>query len=169
MTDRPFRLRVLDGLTDCLAAIAAEEGVYTYTLANAVFRGRNLFGDDDPETMVSILEPPIGEDQLTAGEDGTSSTGAWVLHVQGFVKDDHDNPTDPAHFLMADCKRALILQRQRVYEKGAGQNILGMEGRVTDIKVGSGVVRPPDEVSDKAYFWLPITLGLVEDLDDPFS
>lgn len=48
-------------------------------------------------------------------------------------------------------------------------NILGMGGLVTDLRISHGVVRPPDEVSGKAYFWLRLTLVVVENLLDPYA
>ena len=47
--------------------------------------------------------------------------------------------------------------------------ILGLGRQVTKLYIGPGVVRPPDEVSAKAYFWLTITLDLAEDLEHPYE
>jgi hypothetical protein len=41
--------------------------------------------------------------------------------------------------------------------------------QVTKITTGIGTVRPPDEVSAKAYFWLLIVLEIVEDVTDPYT
>lgn len=162
----PFRLRVLIALTDVLGAIVrAGEIPYGYDLSAAVFRGRDLFGDDDPLPMLSILESPSPADANMQGNGGASSSGDWELIVQGFVQDDPQNPTDPGHYLMADVKRVLAAERA----KGADFDILGMGGKVTDLRWGSGVVRPSDENSARAYFWLSVTLGLVENQTDPFA
>jgi hypothetical protein len=47
--------------------------------------------------------------------------------------------------------------------------IFGLGNFVIGMRIGSGVVRPPDEISAKAYFWLTITLDMVEDLADPYE
>ncbi len=160
----PFRLRVMKALTAALEEInpAAD---YQFDLTGKVFRGRDIFGDSDPLPMVSILEAIEEQAQITAPQAGPTSTGPWELLIQGFVEDDFQNPTDPAHRLMAEVKKRLVQERIRDRQ----YNILGMNGQVTDLKISHGVVRPPDEVSGKAYFWLRLTLVVVENLQDPYA
>lgn len=160
----PFRLRVLKALTATLEDITSDNG-YRFDLKGKVFRGRDIFGDSDPLPMVSILEAIEEKAQLPAPHAGHQSTGPWELLLQGFVEDDYLNPTDPAHALMAEVKRRLAEERKRDRHYA----ILGMDGKVTDLKMSHGVVRPPDEVSGKAYFWLRLTLEVVENLADPYS
>lgn len=163
----PLRLRILKALTASLelTEYVYDDAVPMQTLEGAVFRGRTVFGDDDPEVMLSILEAPIPVDQVGSAPDNTASTGDWELLVQGFVQDDFNHPTDPAHFLMAATKVRLA------YEKARNRDfdILGLGNHVTDLRFGAGVVRPPDEISSKAYFWLNVTLEIVEDLSKPFE
>lgn len=163
----PLRLRILKALCASL-----EQTEYQYddtipmqTLEGAVFRGRVIFGEGDPEVMLSVLEAPIPVDQIEGAPDNVASHGDWELLLQGFVQDDFENPTDPAHFLMAAAKVRLA------HEKGRNKDfdILGLGNHVTDLRFGAGVVRPPDEISSKAYFWLNITLQIVEDLSKPFE
>lgn len=162
MTD-PFRLQVQKALSDILEEINPTDNYWhdltpTIEVPQRVFRGRVIFGEEDPIPMVSILEVPVPIDPIN--EPSTSPVGAtqWELILQGWVKDDKQNPTDPAHFLLADVKRRLAIEKSR----DRGNNILGLGGRVDDLRMGSGVVRPPDDISAKAYFWLNVTLGLVE-------
>ncbi len=162
--DYPFRLRVLRALTGCLQQITPANG-YKSDLSNAVFRGRIQFGDKDPLPMVSILEPPIPNDAHDSPRGAGMNHFDWLMVIQGFVEDDHKNPTDPAHVAMADVRQALAKERQ----KGLRDNdIFGMAGRVDDIVIGIGVVRPSDEISAKAYFWLNLTVKIVEDMADPY-
>lgn len=182
----PFRLRVLKNLTTSLQGITKENG-YNHNLApdsewpeGKVLRGRDIYGESDPLPMVSILEPPLPIDQLRSPLRSSSSTGEWDLLIQGFVDDDKINPTDPAHMLMADVKKCLIKERMRTLPQsagspnpfGMGRNIVEGVGRgniITDIIIGPGVVRPAElGVSNKAYFWLTLTLKIAEDMDDPF-
>lgn len=164
MATDPFRLRVLKGLT---TAIEATELLDGSTLTGKVFRGRGQFGAGDPIPMVSILEAPAALDQTPAPEGSTYSSGEWELLIQGWTKDDKTHPTDPAHGLMAAVKKTLAAERKKTTPPI--DNALGMTGMVTNIRISPGVVRPPDEVSDKAYFWLSLFLSIVEDLDDPYG
>lgn len=174
MTD-PFRIRVQKRIGETIASINSADG-YTYDLTDSVFRGRMYFGDGDPIPMVSILEPPLPIEALLAPQNATSANGEWNLLIQGFVDDDREHPTDPAHVLMADVKRRLVIEQKRTLALPRhGFNPFGLNdpdsrNRVESFKIGAGVVRPPEpQVSNKAYFWLTLTLKIVEDNGDPFS
>lgn len=169
----PFRLRVVKNLTALLAAQDSNSG-FNFNLTDAVFRGRNVFGEDDPLPMVSILETPIAAEQLPPPpEHAHVSTGDWDLLIQGFVKDDKKHPTDPAYLLAADVVQKLAAEKKRVETerrmKGKIQTPLLGEKGVLDIFIGSPVHRPPDDVSAKTYFWLQIRLRIAENLEDPYA
>ncbi|AEG53113.1 hypothetical protein [Sinorhizobium meliloti] len=171
----PFRLRVMKALTSCLQEITIANG-YNFDLATSVFRGRMIFGENDPIPMVSILEPPLPLDRLGRPLNSSVTNGPWDILIQGFVKDDREHPTDPAHMLMADVKKRLAVESKRKQTLPAhgfnpfGMNERGMKNRVEQFTIGPGVVRPPEEaVSTKAYFWLTLSLQIVEDNFDPFG
>lgn len=160
----PFRLRILKNLTAALETITVANG-YTHELAGKVFRGRTAFGESDPIPMVVILEG-IEQEQPRFSSQPAGSDAAkepWELLLQGFVEDDPLNPTDPAHVLMAEVKKRLAQERTT----DNGRNILGMGGKVMRMNIGNGVVRPPDDISNKAYFWLRVSLMIVEDMGNP--
>lgn len=172
----PFRLRVLKGLTAALARITPENGCVNDlspyldeggTMRPRVFRGRDLFGQGDPLPMISILEHPRALEQMQSGGGAAASTGKWELLIQGFVTDDPENPTDPAHVLAAEAIAILAAERAR------SNNVLGLGFRspcVTSIEIGQPIVRPADgAISTQAFFILSIVLTLVEDLSDPFA
>ena len=165
--DRPFRLRVLDALTDALKEITPANG-YRHDLSESVFRGRSTFGDDDPLPMVSVLEPPKDLENIPSPPASSTTKGGWDLMVQGFVDDDKINPTDPAYFLHADVKRRLALVKRETGGQHGSMDIFGIPGCV-NLAIDPGIVRPPDEISAKAYFWLFISFEVVEDLADPYS
>ncbi len=165
MTD-PFRLRVLKALTTALEEITPDNG-YSHDMRGKVFRGRDLFGDSDPVPMLCILESVEQTTPLESSQPrgGGESRSYWDLQIQGFLDDDFDNPTDPAHFLLAEVKKRLVEERIRDRQ----YNILGMGGRVLDMQFSPGIVRPADELSSKAYFWLRLTLSVMENLNDPYA
>lgn len=174
----PFKLRVLRGATDVLKTITVENG-YLHDLADAegqerVFRGRAWFGEGDPIPMLSVLEPPsYPEEDVAPAVGGTTGEYDWDLLVQGFVDDDPVHPTDPAYLLLADVRRRLALEARR---KAPGTNMpdplgLGLAGRnrVLELHVGPGVVRPADDVSAKAWFWLGVRLRVTDNAAEPYG
>lgn len=161
--DLPFRLRLLIAITDALREISPANG-YAIDVSDAVFRGRSNFGEGDPLPMLSILETPQPPEQIRSPVDAKEAAGPWELIIQGFIEDDRYNPTDPAHMVMADVKKRLVLEKRKVNEGEA----FGFS-QVTSIVIGPGVVRPADEISAKAYFWLGLAVGIVEDLSDPYA
>lgn len=167
----PTRLRVLKKLTEILSSInpAAgyrnDMGVSEEAPDGRVFRGRVLFGDDAPLPMIAILETPLQPDQLTTQPDNSVIHGSWDLTIQGFTEDDFLNPTDPAHYLVADVIRRLAVEKRR----NVNFELFDMGDIVTNITIGVPVVRPPDEISAKAYFYLPIVLTIAEDLFKPYG
>jgi len=171
----PLRLEIQKRLADVLREITPGNGyVYDFSGAegtedNKVFRGRAFFGDSDPVPMLSILESPIPLDQIPSPADSGYNSGSWELMIQGFMEDDHENPTDPAHVAMADVKKRLALESQKVSARREEDGPFGLLDQVTRITIGTGVVRPPDEISAKAYFWLLIVLEIVEDVTDPYT
>ena len=166
--ENPIRLEVHKRMTELLKQISPDNG-YATELNGQVYRGRLVFGSETPLPALAILEVPIPLDQAPAPSNSPTTTGPWELMVQGWVEDDRENPTDPAHPLMADVKRCLIAERKKMDWDKPEDGIFGLGRNVTDMYIGAGVVRPPEEVSAKAYFWLTITLDLVENLEDPYE
>lgn len=168
MATEPLRLRILKAMTEALKEITPANGFATDVEGN-VFRGRVIFGENDPIPLLSILEVPIPLDQTPAPTDSEFSSGGWEIMIQGFVPDDPENPTDPAHVFMADVKKRLAQERRKALAMRGEDGIFGLGNFVTGLRIGAGVVRPPDEISAVAYFWLTITLDVVEDLSDPYE
>ena len=177
-----FKLRFLKLFTAALKEITPANG-YETDLADfdpgdgapmpRVYRGRAWFGENDPIPMLSILENPNPAEELLEIPQAAKGEFDWHLIVQGFVMDDPQNPTDPAYTLLADTRQRIAIEatRKRVNTKGmpdpfgcgTGKN------RVTAVFIGSGVVRPADDVSAKAYFWLPVTVRVVESATEPYA
>ena len=168
MATVPLRLRVLMALTECLKDITVANG-YATDVGENWFRGRVIFGENDPMPMGCILEVPIPLDQTPPPVDSEFSSGGWEIMLQGFVEDTPEHPTDPAHYFMADVKKRLVREKRKALAMEAEEGIFGLGNFVTGLRIGPGVVRPPDEISATAYFWLTITLDMVEDVSDPYE
>lgn len=182
MSTEPFKMAVLYALTDALKTITSANG-YRHNFndyvdeenvtVERVFRGRAWFGDSDPIPMLSILEAGDPFDPIVelAPETGTAEVD-WNLNIQGFVNDDKAHPTDPAYEVLADVRQCLRKQAARKDVGGRRPNPLGLglgKNKVVSLRFGSGTVRPADDVSAKTWFWLPVTLRIVEHADDPYS
>lgn len=159
-----YRLQVLKALTSVLEGIdpsSLETGVTS--MVGRVFRGRAVFGANDPLTMLSILESPRPSGANYTG-DNYARNETWVLLVQGWCKDDKDNPTDPSYsFLDLVEQRLDRVTRRRTSDGGpmyAEHYMLG--NLISNFRPGQPVVRPPnaDGVSSKAVFYLPVQVGL---------
>lgn len=178
----PFRLRLGRAVTDTLKTITPANG-FTHNMADfdpgdgsptaaRVFRGRAWFGDQDPMPMLSVLENPNPADELVAPVvDSTTGAYDWNLLIQGFVADDPQSPTDPAYLLEQEVR--IVLGREKRRTK-PGSHITDPFGASTwnipgcgvyDMTISPGVIRPADDVSANAYFWLPVRLRIVEALE----
>lgn len=161
------RLDLLKALTDTLRGITPANGfLHDLSDPRAVQRGRLIFGDKDPDTMLSIVEPPTSPEQLEAPR-GVARPGltSLPLLIQGWVPDTFRNPTDPAYRLLADTMRRLYEERGRKTPIGR-PDILGLGSAVDALNPGRGIVRPPgSEVSDGAFFWLILTIDFAETFD----
>lgn len=172
----PFRLRVMKAVTNCLKDITSANG-YAHDMADGldsagraqerVFRGRTIYGDNDPLPMLAVLEDPKTSDTTNGSAGSPVAVNQFSIYVMGFVQDDKDHPLDPAYRLSADVITALVRA------KADSRNILGLGNRapcVTKLTIGQPIHRPPDdEVSAVAYFLLPVTLMLAENLETPFA
>lgn len=164
MSDIPIRLRVQRALSASLEQITIANG-YKHDLVGHVFRGRDMFDDQDETPLIAILESPDEPEQQSRPRGSTERKSKWAIFVQGWADDDKSNPTDPAHYLMADVKKRLSHEIRSLRE----HNALGMGKRIDMIEFSPGVVRPPDAMSNKAYFWLKLSITLVEDDFEPYA
>lgn len=162
-----YRLKVLKRLTAQLETISVVDD-YNFDLAGKVFRGRELFGDQDPKTMVSILEQPRPSNGVYAGENDSERLERWPLLIHGWTIDDKANPTDPLYALLDDVERCLArvtaVLRGNGYPKYPDEYMLIENGEqlITELIVAPGIVRPATpNVSQFAFMYLPIYVGLV--------
>lgn len=161
------RLAILKALSEHLKGINGVDP-YDHDVSAAVFRGRTLFGEGYPLPMLSLLEGKATDYGDYADETNSVRKDSWLLLVQGWVADDPLNPTDPAYALMADVELRLsdLVATERGAPKFSGIYMLG--GLISSLTVAQGVVRPPEDgLSTKAFFYLPVLVGLKSDITKP--
>lgn len=172
----PFRLRVAKAICNTLKSITpANDYQHDFSdftdeagrPAERVFRGRTIFGESDPLPMLSVLEDPRSREPNAMNLAPGNAVNEYRLLIQGFVQDDKDNPLDPAYYASADVITALVKAK-----KVQDYNFLGLgpvAPCVMSLSIGEPIHRPPDdEVSAVAYFLVPVTLTLAENLETPF-
>lgn len=167
----PYALYVEKALTQLLRDRLTFAAGAKVDCEGRVFRGRQRYGARDPVPMISLLQAPEVEVDLQPAGDGSARTASVLYLLQGWADDDHDNPTDPAHELLAEVKRVL----GGVVDEDSEDFLLKSahpdnEPLIEGLDVSFGLVRPPEQtISDKAYFWLPLRIGFVESLAAPYD
>ncbi|MDR3474325.1 MAG: hypothetical protein P4M09_21960 [Devosia sp.] len=173
ITIRPFRLQVLDALTALIETITPANGFQNdLSIDGRVIRGRLFIGDDEPVPMVAINEPPLAIEPNLASVQNPSSTGDWDLLIQGWTEDDPKYPCDATYVLAAEVRAVIARQKTRSSGRpggGRGADLLGFGPVISDLRIGAPVVRPPDDTSAKACFYLLVTLKITEDMTKPFG
>lgn len=168
MALKPFRLRVLEALSAAMREITLHNG-YAHDLSEGVYRGRLYFDASTPLPALSILENADPDDPLAAPTGSPIVAGTYQLILQGWVEDDKINPTDPAHFLAADVIKKLAELKLMADEPNRVFGFGTKAPTVEALAFGSPIVRPPDDISSKAYFWINVGLDLIEKHDDPYA
>lgn len=162
------RLQILKALTAHLETILQING-YQHDLAGRVYRGRGLFGAETPLPCVTIMEGLNPDREPREAGNGLRIKDEWILLVQGWADSGSDlHPTDEAHNLMADVKKALgLLMREPTPTTVNPCYMLG--GIIEGLRVEPGTVRPPDETSARSYFFLRVVVDVAESLEDPYA
>lgn len=169
----PARLLVLKALAAHLSGVygTGPDGE-PFDLTGKVFRGRSEFGVDSPIPMLSILESPRPDTGVYGGNNEVRVEGAWNLLLQGWVDDDSENPTDPAHWLMAAVEERLgliVAKKKDGSGRPVDQAAYHLGGHIVSLEYGPGVVRPADgKVSSKAFFYLPVRIALASSVYEPY-
>lgn len=157
----PIKLQVLKALTAHLEGIEWNGS----TLEGCVFRGRNRFGENDPETMLSLLEAPRPDIGRQGGELNQARSYTWDILLQAWTKDDENNPSDPMYFLQEAIEQRLsmIIATDRHSGMGKFPGVYRLGNLVHGFGYGPGVIRPPtDNISSKTFLYMPIRIDLAD-------
>lgn len=162
----PKQLRILKKLCNYLELTSGYEGI-------AVKRGQAVVSAKDIEDCLSILEAPRPLVGLGAGENGHRRLETWTLLLQGWPKDDKENPSDPAYDLKAACEQ--WLSRIIAVDPDSGlplhKELYMLGGDISALTIGQGLVRPPSEegASRLAMFFLPLIVEMTTDVRNPYG
>jgi len=160
------QLRILKKLTAQLELTSGYEGIKCY-------RGKLVVSAKEVEDCLSILEAPRPVVGQPAGHQGHKRLETWTLLVQGWPKDDKDNPSDPAYAMKAAVEQWLY-RLIAVKEKDGlpvYPDLYLLKGDIASLTIGQGVVRPPSEdaASRLAMFYLPLILEITTDVSNPYG
>lgn len=165
MTDSK-QLRILKKLTAHLELTSGYEGIKCY-------RGKLVVSAKEVEDCLSILEAPRPVVGQPAGHQGHKRLETWTLLVQGWPKDDKENPSDPAYAMKAAVEqwlyRLIAVEEQTGMPVYPDLYLLG--GDIASLTIGQGVVRPPSEdaASRLAMFYLQLILEITTDVSNPYG
>lgn len=136
-----------------------------------VYRGRTQFGEEVEPPFLSILESPRPIDPNAGGDNKLKRQSRWPLLLQGFATDDRLNPTDPAYDLAADVERAVAKLMETDNEgRPKYPDFYRMGPWGVEVVMQEAIVRAPDpDISDTAFFYLPVFLDVVTDLRTPYT
>ncbi len=165
---QPYRWLVLQNLKQAFQNITPANG-FVNDLSNSVYVGRSILESSDgaPVPQISILEPPINDSVVKPLILCPKQQYELILIIQGITDSSEivgKQPTEDAYVLLAEVKKVL---GNLMSDTKQGKKPL--HPSVTDIAVSPGVVRPTDELSSYDYFWLPISIKIVEDMRNAFS
>ena len=169
------QLDILKRLTVQLQGIVPANG-YDFDLSDSVFRGRRRFGATDADTVLSIVEHLQGDINVdVAGHNSIMRREDWILLIQGWLLPvDGEAPTDEAYQLKAAVEhrmaRCITMNPRTGNPMYPDEYMLGVKDTITGMAIGPGVVSVDvrDDANARAFFYLPIGIGLAVDVSDPF-
>ena len=158
------RLLLLKSLCNYLLTEITTANGYNFDLA-AAYRGKKNFGKEVKLPAIVVLENfnPDRLPETIGGVVGTKHKYDQIYLINGWAEGgDVEQEEDSVHLLMGDVKQAL--GKLLVPRNQSGF----FDGLANTLSIEPGVVRPPDEQSEKAYFWMRIRLEVVEKVGDPY-
>lgn len=177
MAKTHIKLQILQYLTTWLEGITVENG-FQHDLAAAVYRGKDQFGANDKGDIVSLLEAKATDYGKFADEDNIVRKDDWIILVQGWADDNvrgrgpnDRHQTDAVYALLGDVEQRLGQLVEKTPQGVAKYpGVYRMGGLVADMRLSSSVVRPAEQgLSAKAFFYLPIRIGMAYSICNPWQ
>lgn len=176
----PTRLLVIQRLVAHLEGMTITTGHghgngLPHTMNGKVFRGRTHFADETEAPILSVLESPRVEENVSrGGENALVRVDSMVFIIQGFTEvPDENNPTDEAYHILAHTEERLaqLVAEDRNSGRPAFPDAYMLGRLVQNITLVQPVVQPPkqDGSSRFATFLLPIIVTLPYNPLTPFT
>lgn len=166
----PTRLLVVQRLCTLLETL--EYQGQPIDLTGKVTRGRNIVGEEVAAPALSIIEAPRPDFASFAGEEHFMRKDNMILMIQGRAVDDKLLAGDNAYWLAAAVEQRLSrITAEKSNGMGAQFPEHYMLGKlITGLEVAPPVVRPPeDKVSQWAFFFLVLRVGIAVDIRSPYT
>lgn len=148
------------------------EAACPYNLADSVYRGRLTFGDEVELEFLALMEAPRQLNPNGGGLANLTQDEEWTLLIQGFGKEDRVHPTDPAYNLLSWVQKRMSMvseENKNGARGGVYPEVWRFGNTIGEVRYQIPIVRPgQDDVSAAAYFYMPISVGIVTDLTNPF-
>lgn len=162
-----YLLTVEKAITGHLASTVSIDGALV-----KVIRGKEKLDSGDTPPLVTLIQAIDVEATHNQVGDGAQRVDTKLYLIQGFTRrSSGEENYDSAHELMAKVKQSLsellpVKSSNRFLKQYNNGRYL-----VNDIKIATGLVRPPDSKisSNMAFFWLPVSITLIEDITDPYK
>ena len=165
----PKRLLVLQRLCTLLETLEIDGEIVDMT--GKVTRGRNIIGEEIEAPALAILEAPRPDFASYSGEEAFMRKDHMILLIQGRAIDDKLLPGDKAYYLAAAVEQRLSLivkTKPNGNPQYPEHHMLG--NLITSLEVAPPVVRPPeDKVSQWAFFFLVLRVGIAVDISAPYT
>lgn len=174
----PTRLLVLQRLTKLLEGVEVTfDGGMPISMQGRVVRGRNIIGDETEAPFLSLLDAPRPDTPEYAGTNQMRKDD-WTILISGIATDNKANPSDNGFWFVAAVEERLGLVVDVHKARGTPlypEHYMLCDGNldkqlITKLEVAPPVVRPPeDKLSSKAFFFLPIRVGIAGAVGKPYT
>lgn len=180
--EETFKVVVLERIAETLKGITPDNGYYSDfsdTETNERVRiGVDIVSVNDTMPCISIIEP-VEEfgDQIDSPCDQPVNKYQWDLLISGVTLYDWDNPKNSmssAYRALYDVKKILMKEKRNTTNTlshqpnpfGLGVKGESSQGLIENINFNQGIVRPPEQPSDHTFFFLRLSLNIIEILSE---
>lgn len=164
------QLVILKRLTSLIEGITPANG-YTMDLTGRVFRGKMLFGAQEPTPFVAVIEGLRPDPTpATAGFEKAVREEQWELLVQGWTTVSQGFPTDDLYNLKAAVEHRLARMVTMTDQGSPAFPDDYRLGRIlTEAHIGPGVIRAATPQIGVEALYLPLRLCYKANVLDPWD